>query len=57
MRPYNGKWIDSFNVKVYDGKDYPQCKGKILLETPNIDYFFTREQWMEFKKKVMRFKL
>ena len=52
MRSYNGRWIDSFNVSVYDGKDRPQCKGKILLETPDVDYFFDKVQWMEFKRKV-----
>ena len=52
MRPYNGKWIDSFNVSVYDGSDRPQSKGKVLLETPDIDYFFDKEQWEEFKRKV-----
>ncbi|WP_405296405.1 hypothetical protein [Methanobrevibacter sp.] len=49
---YNGKWIDSFSVSVYDGKEIPRAKGKIVLETPYIDYLFDKEQWVEFKKKV-----
>lgn len=52
MKPYKGRWLDSFQVSVSDGKDRPNVKGKILLETPCIDYFFTREQWEEFKVKV-----
>ena len=52
MKPYNGKWIDCFNVSVYDGSEIPNCKGKILLETPNIDYFFTKEQFEELKEKI-----
>ena len=49
---YNGKWLDSFNVSIWDSEDRPQCKGKILLTTPCEDYFFTKEQWREFKEKV-----
>ena len=49
---YNGKWLDSFNATVYNGNERPNCKGKILLETPHVDYFFTREQWNEFKEKI-----
>ena len=52
MRKYNGKWMDCFQVSIADEKDRPQVKGKILLETPHIDYYFTREQWMEFKEKI-----
>lgn len=52
MRKYNGKWIDCFQVSIFDGKDRPSCKNKILLETPDIDYLFSREQWEEFKEKV-----
>lgn len=52
MGPYNGKWVDSFHASVSDGADRPSVKGKILLETPDCDYFFTREQWEEFKEKM-----
>ncbi len=52
---YNGRWIDSFKVSIADEKDRPQVKGKILLETPAEDYFFTKEQWKEFKEKVNAF--
>ena len=52
MRPYNGRWLDSFNVSVVEESERPGVKGKILLETPSEDYFFTKEQWEEFKVKV-----
>ena len=54
MKNYNGKWIDLFDARVYNSKDRPGCKGKILLETPDIDYLFTPEQWKQFKEKVNR---
>lgn len=44
-------WLDEFNVSVYDGKK-PNLKGKIVLTTPMIEYFFTKEQWRQFKEKV-----
>ena len=49
---YNGKWIDSFNVSVYDDNEKPTCKGKILFQTPCIDYFLTKEQFDELKEKL-----
>ena len=50
---YNGKWIDCFSAEIVeDNKDRPGVKGKILLKTPDIDYFFDKEQWEEFKKKI-----
>lgn len=49
---YNGRWIDSFNARVYDDNKRPGAKGKIILETPHIDYLFDRDQWREFKEKV-----
>lgn len=49
---YNGKWLDSFTVTIFNGEGRPQSKGKILLTTPAEDYFFTKEQWLEFKEKV-----
>jgi len=52
MRPYNGNWMDSFQVSIADGKDRPNVKGKILLETPDVDYYFSKEQWLEFKEKI-----
>lgn len=52
MKEYNGKWLDSFQVSIADGKDRPNVKGKVCLETPHVDYFFTKEQWEEFKVKV-----
>ena len=55
MRKYKGKWIDCFNISVYTDNDRPNCKGKILLETPHCDYLMSREQWNEFKKKVNDF--
>ncbi|MGN0176658.1 MAG: hypothetical protein ACI389_02350 [Methanobrevibacter sp.] len=48
---YNGRWLDLFNVTVYDG-DWKQFKNKIELITPCMRYYFTREQWKEFKEKV-----
>ena len=57
MRKYNGKWIDCFNISVCTDNDRPNCKGKILLETPNCDYLMSREQWNMFKKKVNDFEL
>ncbi len=56
-RPYNGHWIDSFNVSKYEDNERPHSKGKILLETPNCDYLMSREQWNMFKKKVNDFEL
>ena len=44
MKKYTGKWIDSFNA-------IPNEKG-ILLETPSIDYQFSKQQWEEFKTKI-----
>ena len=52
MTHYNGKWLDSFKVSICDGKDRPKNKGKIILETPVMEYLFTKEQWEEFKEKV-----
>lgn len=52
MRKYNGKWIDSFQASIVKDTDRPQVKGKILFETPAEDYFFTKEQWSEFKEKI-----
>ena len=53
MIKYNGRWIDCFKVSIVEtAEDRPHVKGKILLETPHIDYFFSKEQWLEFKKKV-----
>lgn len=49
---YNGHWIDSFRVKIHNDNARPQCDGKIVLETPSIDYIFTKDQWKEFKEKV-----
>ena len=49
---YNGKWLDSFNVKIHDGEGWKNAKGRIILETPDMEYLFTREQWEEFKEKV-----
>ena len=49
---YNGNWLDSFQVRIHDGKDRPKAKGKIVLETPVIEFLFTPEQWEEFKVKV-----
>ena len=49
---YNGHWIDSFNVRIHTGEGRPGAKGKIILETPDIDYLFDKEQWKEFKEKV-----
>ena len=49
---YNGKWMDSFNASIITDKDRPHLKGKIILETPSIDYIFSKEQWSEFKEKV-----
>ena len=48
---YNGKWIDSFDVRKYSG-ERKSCRNKIVLETPSIIYYFTHEQWKEFKEKV-----
>lgn len=48
---YNGKWLDSFSVQKYDG-DEKQFRNKIVLKTPCISFYFTREQWVEFKEKV-----
>ena len=53
MIPYNGKWIDCFQVSIIENdSERPGVKGKILLETPDIDYIFSKEQWSEFKEKV-----
>lgn len=49
---YNGKWIDSFNVEIINEPKLKNVHGKIVLETPTIDYVFSREQWEEFKEKV-----
>lgn len=44
-------WFNQFNVKQYEGKK-PNLMNKIILETPVIDYYFTREQWKKFKGMV-----
>lgn len=49
---YNGKWLDDFNVRIIEEKEFPSLYGKIALETPCIDYVFSKEQWKEFKEKV-----
>ena len=51
---YNGKWIDSFQFTLYDGKRR-NCKGKIRFKTPSITYYMTREQFEELKEKVNNF--
>lgn len=51
-RPYNGHWIDSFNVSKYEDNECPHSKGKILLETPCIDYIITKEQFHKLKQKI-----
>ena len=52
MKPYNGKWIDTFEVSVCEDTKRPSVKGKILLETPHCDYFLTKEQFNELKEKI-----
>lgn len=49
---YSGKWLDDFNVRIIEEKEFPSLYGKIALETPCIDYVFSKEQWKEFKEKV-----
>ena len=49
---YNGHWLDSFNAYVIEDNEFPHVRGKIVLETPSIDYIFSKEQWREFKEKV-----
>ena len=49
---YNGKWLDSFEVRIATDEDRPGAKGKVLLKTPHVDYLFNPEQWSEFKEKV-----
>jgi hypothetical protein len=49
---YNGKWLDSFNVKVIEENKLKRKPARVMLETPCIDYCFTKEQWLEFKEKV-----
>lgn len=53
MKKYEGRWIDNFIPEIYQGNEKHR-KGKIILQTPCIDYYFTREQWREFKEKVNR---
>ena len=52
MKKYNGCWMDLFKIGKYEGNDRPGAKGKILLETPDIDYLMDKEQFKEFKKMV-----
>lgn len=53
MRKYNGKWIDCFQASIVEkNNERPEVNGKILLETPHVDYYFSKEQWIEFKEKV-----
>lgn len=52
MKKYNGRWMDLFNISKIEGNDRPGAKGKILLETPDIDYIMDKEQFKELKRKV-----
>lgn len=56
VKHYNGRWIDLFQINKYEG-NRPGLKGKILLETPDIDYFMDKEQFMEFREKVNEVKI
>ncbi len=49
---YNGKWIDSFEVKEIKENKTKRIPHRIMLKTPTIDYCFNLEQWKEFKEKV-----
>lgn len=49
---YNGKWVDSFCAEVVSDPKFRNLYGKVVLKTPCIDYFFTKEQWNEFKEKI-----
>jgi len=49
---YQGKWIDCFQFEKYAGNERPQCKGKIVFKTPCIDYYLTKTQFEELKKKI-----
>ena len=53
MKNYNGNWLDLFTVSIVENDtERPAANGKILLETPHVDYLFTKEQWSEFKNKM-----
>lgn len=52
MRKYKGKWIDCFQVSKFEDNERPHSKGKILLETPCIDYIITKEQFHKLKQKI-----
>ena len=49
---YNGHWIDSFGAEVINEPKMKNIHGKIVLKTPDMDYIFSREQWVEFKEKI-----
>ena len=49
---YNGRWIDSFEVKQIKADKTKRIPHRIILKTPCIDYCFNNEQWIEFKEKV-----
>ena len=47
MKKYNGCWMDLFKISFNPNSKYP-----VILETPDIDYGMTKDQFREFRKKV-----
>ena len=47
MKKYNGCWMDLFKISFN-----PNSKYSVILETPDVDYGMTKEQFREFRKKV-----
>lgn len=52
MKKYNGDWIECFNIVEYNDKKRPNQRGKILFETPCIDYLLSKEQFEKLKEKI-----
>ena len=47
MKKYKGDWRDLFKISFNENSKY-----SVILETPDMDYGMTKEQFREFKKKV-----
>ncbi len=53
MKQYEGCWMDLFKISFNpNSKKYP-----VVLETPDMDYGMSKEQFHEFRKKVNEVKL
>ena len=50
---YEGRWIDLFQVKLIQNcPTERKLNGRVLLRTPSIDYFMSKEDFQVLKEKI-----